>query len=186
MPARAIDSERKRRADAWEIRANLSDADQRKVFAWARSLGYGRALALIAKELKIEPPSMSAFAGWYEWFSKLESEERVHKAISDGAAISDLARSCGDVSEAMVAALESEASAAILSGEPDRIRLLVSLALKARTNRAQDKDIEIKLRKLDLLENQAAQAKARLEGLASKGGLTPETIEEIEQAARLL
>lgn len=186
MAVRAQTSERKRRADAWEVKAGLSDADLRKVFAWARSLGYARALQLISEDLHIDPPSMSAFAGWYEWFSRLESEERVHKAIADGATIRDLAKSCGDVSEAMVAALESEASAAILSGDPDRIRLLVSLALKARTNRAQDKDIEIKLRKLALIEAQAAQAKARLEGLASKGGLSEETIEEIEQAARLL
>lgn len=180
-------TEKKRRPDSWEIRAGVSDADLRRVFGWARNLGYARAIDLVREELRIDPPpSMSSFQSWYAWYSRLESAERVHKAIADSAAIADLARECGDVSDAMVAALEAEASAAILSGDNDRMKLVVELALKARGARVQDKDTEIKLRRLALIEEQASQAKQRLEGLASKGGLTPETIEEIEQAARLL
>jgi hypothetical protein len=131
-------SDRKRRPDSWDVRINLSDDDARKIFAWARSLGYARALQMIRTDLKIVPPSMTAFQSWYEFFSKKESEERVRKAIADGLAIRDLAQSC-DVSEAMAAALENEASAAILSGDPDRIKLLVSLALKAREGRFNEK-----------------------------------------------
>lgn len=138
MSKRDAQSERKRRPDAWEIRAEISDADQRRIFAWARGLGYARALDLIRDELHLDPPSMTAFQGWYEYFSAVENEERVHKAIADGGAIRALAESCGDVSQAMVAALESEAAAAILSGDPDRIKLLVSLALKARAGRFEE------------------------------------------------
>lgn len=138
MSKRETQSERKRRPDAWEIRAAIADADQRRIFAWARSLGYARAMELLREELHIEPPSMTAFQGWYEYFSAQENDERVHKAIADGGAIRALAESCGDVSQAMVAALESEAAAAILSGDPDRIKLLVSLALKARAGRFEE------------------------------------------------
>lgn len=135
MTKRSDNSERKRRPDAWEVRAGLTDEQQRQAFAWARNLGYAKAIGLIAQEFNVDAPSIAAFSGWYEFWSEKENEERVHKAITDGAAISDLAKSCGDVSEAMVAALESEASAAILSGNPERIKLLVSLALKARQSR---------------------------------------------------
>lgn len=41
-------------------------------------------------------------------------------------------------------------------------------------------------RRIQLLEANAAQAKARLEKVVSKGGLTPRTLKEIEQAAKIL
>ena len=41
-------------------------------------------------------------------------------------------------------------------------------------------------RRVALLEENAAKAKAALEGLKSKGGLTAETLKTIEEAAKLL
>lgn len=60
---------------------------------------------------------------------------------------------------------------------------LVKLQLKQQ-------EIEHNARKLALLEAKAAEAKAKLEALTSfaksKGGLTPETLKQIEEAAGLL
>lgn len=137
----------KRRFDAWEIKARISDADLHRVFSWCRQLGYARAQQLIKAELKIEPPGKTALSDWYDWYSKNDNADRIHKAIVDGAAIRDLAKECGDVSEAMVAALESEASAAILGDDPNRIKLLVSLALKARGARRSDELMKLEIRK---------------------------------------
>ncbi len=136
-----LTNERKRRADAWEVRAGLTDGEQRKIFGWARSLGYARALDLVRAEFpQVDPlPALSTFADWYTWQAGLESEERVHRAIVDAGAIGDLARQSGGVSEALVGALEAEASAAILGGDPERIKLLVSLALKAREGRFEER-----------------------------------------------
>jgi len=140
-------TDRKRRPDSWEIKAGLNDADLRRVFEWARSLGYGKAIELIRKELNVAAPEKTAFGDWYAYYAKLDSEERVHRAIVNGTAIRDLAKDCGDVSDAMTAALESEASAAILSGDPDRIRLLVNLALKARGGRRSDEALQLEVTK---------------------------------------
>ena len=54
--------------------------------------------------------------------------------------------------------------------------------------REQGKDLDrgIAYRRVKILEENAAKAKAALEGLKSKGGLTPETLARIEEAARLL
>ncbi len=41
-------------------------------------------------------------------------------------------------------------------------------------------------RRIALLEGAAQQAKAKLQGITSKGGLTPETLRQIEEAAGLL
>ena len=46
--------------------------------------------------------------------------------------------------------------------------------------------LEIASRRVALLEENAAKAKAALEGLKSKGGLTAETLRTIEEAAKLL
>jgi len=185
MVARATDSARKRRPDAWEVKAGLSDADQRKVFAWARAYGYARAIELVKEELKIDAPSMSAFQSWYSWFAVQESEERVHKAIADGGAIRELAESTGDVSQAMVAALESEASAAILSGDPDRIKLLVSLALKAREGRFEENKYRDAMkssieRGLDAL---AEQAQGNKEALKYYAKFREAIMQSVEEAA---
>jgi hypothetical protein len=60
---------------------------------------------------------------------------------------------------------------------------LVKLQLQARS-------LEINARKLKLLEDSAKEAKARLTALTtaakSNGGLTPETLKQIEEAAGLL
>ena len=133
------ETERKRRPDAWEVKLGLTDAQLRTVFSWARSLGYARARDLIRAELKMDPPGMTAFGDWYEFYSSLDSEERIHQAIADGNAVKDLARECGDVNEAMVAALATEASAAILAKDMDRIKPLVSLALRARQSSFDEK-----------------------------------------------
>ena len=46
--------------------------------------------------------------------------------------------------------------------------------------------LDIASRRVALLEENAAKAKAALEGLKSKGGLTAETLRTIEEAAKLL
>jgi hypothetical protein len=60
---------------------------------------------------------------------------------------------------------------------------LVKLQLQAQA-------LEINARKVKLLEDAAAEAKAKLLALTSsaqsRGGLTPETLKEIEEAAGLL
>lgn len=180
---------RKRRPDAWEIRAGLTEAQLAQVFAWARSLGYSRALELIAKEFKVKPPNVGNFGAWYSMYSRQESESRVHRAIVDSGAIRSLAEKCGDVSEAMTAALESEASAAILSNDPERIKLLVNLALQARHGRRDESALKLAREKFAEQQRKNAEARAKLEALTSgarKGGLDAETLSKIEEAAKLL
>jgi hypothetical protein len=185
MSKREDNSERKRRPDAWEIKAGLSDEMQRQLFGWARSLGYGRARELIRKEFAVEPPSATAFEGWYEYYSQIESAERVHQALRDSAAIGEMAKACGDISEAMVSALENEACAALLAKDHDRTKLLVGLALKARASRfdeakyrdAMKSDIE---RALDAL---AKQAEGNAEALKYYGMFREAVLSSVERAA---
>lgn len=49
-----------------------------------------------------------------------------------------------------------------------------------------DREIALAQRRIELLEANAAKAKEQLVALASKGGLTPEALAEIEEAAKIL
>ena len=186
MTRRRTDQNRKRRPDAWEVRAGLTESQLHQAFDWARAFGYGKAIALMAAEWQIQPPTISAFSGWYTEFSRSESEARIHRAIADASAIRDLAAQSGDVSEAMLAALESEASAALLGNDPERIKLLVGLALKARAGRAQEKDLLLKVEAWEEQKRRNAEAREKLEGAARAGGLDAQTLATIEEAAKLL
>ena len=186
---RNIATQRKRRPDAWEIRAGLSEEQQAQVFAWARALGYRKAMDLCRTELRVLPPNIGNFQAWYEMRARAENESRVHRAIVDSGAIRQLAEKTGDVSEAMAAALEAEASAAILSNEPERIKLLVGLALKARSGRRDDSALALERDKFAELQRRNAQARAALENVAAgakAAGLDPDTLAKIEEAAHLL
>lgn len=57
------------------------------------------------------------------------------------------------------------------------------VALKEKTDPAK---LALAERRIALLEGAAQQAKAKLAGIASKGGLSPETLRQIEEAAGLL
>ena len=52
--------------------------------------------------------------------------------------------------------------------------------------RQKDADLALASRRVALLEQNAAKAKEKLEAVKSAGGLTPETLREIEEAAKLL
>jgi hypothetical protein len=60
------------------------------------------------------------------------------------------------------------------------------LKLKERALNQKDQDLALAERRVEMLEANATQAKAALEGIKSKGGLTPETLRQIEEAAKLL
>ncbi len=60
------------------------------------------------------------------------------------------------------------------------------LAIAVLREQGKDLDRGIAYRRVKILEDNAAKAKAALEGIKSKGGLTAETLARIEEAARLL
>jgi len=81
-------------------------------------------------------------------------------------------------------------SKAVRQKDPQTFVALQRLKLdkdSARTRASQeDRKIQLAARRVQLLEDKAAKAKAALEGLKTKGGLTAETLRTIEEAAKLL
>jgi hypothetical protein len=69
---------------------------------------------------------------------------------------------------------------------PADVKALFGLVLEARGQDLKQQDVAIKLRRLEVIERQAAEAKSKLEGLKTKGGLAPETLAKVEEALALL
>jgi hypothetical protein len=132
----SIQEQQKRHPQAWEIAGGLTEPQIWQAFAWAQSLGYRKAAALIAKEFNVPQPSTAAMCKFYEHYLADFRAARIHKVAADAAAIRALAQGSeknGPLNDALASTLEQEASAAILAGDdPERMRLLVGLALKSR------------------------------------------------------
>ena len=141
-------AQRKRRPDAWEKIAQLSDEQVWKAFAWAQSLGYRKAARMIEAEFHIPAPGTSAMGEFYEYYSAEASAARIHKAASDVSAIRALAKEDGTLGSELAAALEKEAAAAVLAGDDSaRMRILVGMALKARGSLRSEKTLDLEIRK---------------------------------------
>jgi len=73
--------------------------------------------------------------------------------------------------------------------ESSELGVFVKAFLKLRDQSLSERDIALKLRRLASLEakeKQAQEAKEKLSQVTKKGGLTKETLREIEEAAKLL
>lgn len=64
--------------------------------------------------------------------------------------------------------------------------MLKQIEIREREQKLKEADLDLKERRIVLLEQNAAEAKKRLEGIKSKGGITKETLQQIEEAAKLL
>ena len=144
----SIQEQQKRRPQAWEIAGGLTEPQIWQAFAWARSLGYRKAAELIAKEFNIAAPSPAAMCEFYDYYGIQERSATIHRAAADAASIRALAQGHGPLNDALAATLEQEASSAILAGnDPDRMRLLVGLALKARQAVNSERSLELEIQK---------------------------------------
>jgi hypothetical protein len=78
----------------------------------------------------------------------------------------------------------------VVDGKAKVFADMVKLKQNNHRLRQNDERIEVDKRKIKLLEDAAADAKAKLQAIAnnakSNGGLTPETLKQIEEAAGLL
>ncbi len=66
------------------------------------------------------------------------------------------------------------------------LRAFMKMLGDSRKLQLQQQTIALDARRVTVLESKMAEAKAKLEGLKSKGGLTPDTLRQIEEAAAIL
>lgn len=167
---------------------NLPREQQEQIADWCQQDGYAAARARCKAELQIET-SEAALSGFWQWFSLRSQFEA---AAGQAAAAEELMREFDpqDAAKAEAFGQFVFTQSAVAAQDTETFVKLESLRLAKETARTkashEARKIALAERRVKLLEDNAARAKAQLESLVSKGGLTPETLAQIEEAARLL
>ncbi len=178
---------KKPRSDAKLL--NLPEESQAQLVEWLLSgVPYHKARDLVEKEFHVRT-SLAALSAFWDAACASALIARRQQAVSTADEIAEEAKSRpGQFDAATLDAIKQKAFELSLNPQaaPKDVKSLFMLLLKARDQELKNKDIEIKLRRLEMIERNAAQAKETLAAVASRGGLSPETIREIEEAAKLL
>lgn len=165
---------------------NLSPEHFEQVVGWLlEPMPPRMVIELCTKELKLPPakvPSATALYGFWQSFGPFWLRSR-RKAAAEAArqAGKEAAESPVDWDRANADAIQ-QLTYEILSDpnfDPKTAKAFVTATLKIR-------DQDIAKRRVEMLEAKMQQAKEALQKVASKGGLTPETRTNIEQALSLL
>lgn len=142
---------------------------------------------LAADGIKVSLSTLSEFVSWWRLQRRFAAASARAKQIEEMLREQDPSMSPEKVREMGQKIFTLEA---VESGDAETFIGLETLALKQRSAETRYQIDSEKLRQSErrivLLEENAAKAKAALEGLKSKGGLTAETLKTIEEAAGLL
>ncbi len=187
----------KLRIDAWD--APLTEEQRWRAYGQMARAPWYEVAAWVAEEFGIAAPSRSAMYRWAARMRAAESEHRLAKAVQARAEVAKLAGTVA-AGDDLIQAYQSLAAEMALSGNAqDAVRLTqmamqiagqqtakAELALK-RQRLAQQQDAQRLAReKWEAAEARLTAVKDALSAAKSKGGLTPETLKQIEEAAGLL
>lgn len=172
---------RKIHSNAWETA--LSPEQQQQAWELCRDLGYAKAAHLIAREFKIKAPSLAGLSRFYERMARIHSERSIEKALVDVSNFGNLAAKLPDITAAKRAALEKGLLDALVTGDPERIKLFAEICLKTSAQDAETTRLRILVEKHETAKQAALDA---LAGAKGKGGLTADTVAAIEEKLRLL
>jgi hypothetical protein len=149
---------------------------------------YHQVRAMVAKEFSITT-SLAALSAFWDQVCTPALRARRRRAVSTADEMADEAQKMpGKFDAATLDAIRQAAFNLAIQPQsnPGDVKKLFLLLLKARDQELKSMDIDIKLRRLEMLERNNAAAKEKLSAAAAKGGLDKGTIEQIEQALSLL
>ena len=162
---------RKTRRDAWWMQ--LSEEQQAQARDQLRRFRWYEVGPWAAETFSIRPPGRNALYAFVEWFDEHEEEFLLRQRLRDNAALTREFEAVGAAEpEKLASALANDVAAARQRGDADAIRRAVrnwqiaaEHIVKLRQAERQDKDlslrekdIELKLRRLDLLEAKLREA----------------------------
>lgn len=155
--------------------ANLPEETQAEIAAWCKEgLEVGRDLLLSKKGTSI---SVSALSCWYAWYRRQELLQSGNARVLQ--TLEWYRQNKPQATPEEIRAATFLQLQTLHEEDPQ-----IQLALLKEQGR--DLDRGLAQRRVKILEENAAKAKAALEGLKTKGGLTAETLKTIEEAAGLL
>ncbi|MBR2066322.1 MAG: hypothetical protein IJ983_04465 [Kiritimatiellae bacterium] len=189
----------KLRTDSWA--SALTEEQGWQLYYKSRALRWNEAADWAVKEFGVDAPSRTAF---YSWLGRMRAEESAHRleqaatAAAEAAALAKTQTS----DEAQIAAYKAMATElALRTGSADEAAKFVNMAaalserrlraqelkLKARAQQTKDETLRLAREKFEAAERRLAAVQDAVKSAkTSGGGLTPETLRKIEEAAGLL
>ena len=182
---------KKPRCDAWDAR--LDEAQRWVVYRKMKEFAWEDVQAFVSAEYH-EKPSRSSLYAFAARLRKDESAHRIEQSITAAAEAGQLARVVA-TDEKLIAAYQSMAAdIALRTGDAKTAERYTKMALNIAKGLRADKQLDLKSKELELAKNKFAAAEARLNAVrdaiatakTGSGGLTPEALKQIEEAAGLL
>ena len=187
----------KPRSDCWD--ASLTEAQRWQAFDQMRRSPWYETAEWIAKEFGIPAPSRTALYQWAARMRKNESAHRVEQALTASAEIGALAGTVSADGKLIDAYKSLAADFALKGNAADAVRftqMAMALAaqqtkqaeidLKRRAQQTKDEQLALAREKFEASEARLASVRDALAEAKTAGGLTPETLRKIEEAACLL
>ena len=164
------------------ILKSLPQAKRKEIFERFEVTSWQEMLAQLESEgITCGKSALYEFRRWYvEMRPILEAHEFAQSFQDALAADKGLALNVDQINRVAQAAFELQS---IQTQNPALFVELQRLRVQQEANEIRRSNTEQKLREY---EDKMAAAKTALQGLASKGGITAETMEEIEEAAKIL
>lgn len=172
-----------------KLETELSDVQQSELADWLLSgMPYHQARALVAKDFGVTV-AISAFTPFWQHVCAPRLIAKRHLALTTAEEIAaDAERQPGRFDSATIDALKQRAFELSISpaANPKDVKALFSLVLKSRDQDLKSAQVDLAERRIQLLESQARAVKDKLNQVTQRGGLTPETLAKIQEAANLL
>jgi hypothetical protein len=184
---------------------NLPEDVQERIAGWCQEDGLQSACSRCAAELQppvqTNPTSLGEFYAWWrlqrtfrqaDSFAR-EAEEMLKEEFPD--ATPEKIAAAGQLVFTMQATNAGDADTfkeleylRVRKEEAQHNARIAELKIQQKDKQIaqKEKDIALATRRVEMLEANAAKAKEQLEAVKAKGGLTPETLAAIEQAAAML
>ena len=189
----------KPRADSWY--AGLEEEQLWQLFSLAKHAQWFEVVAHAKSEFGLSANvSRSAYYRWLDWMRGEESERRLTQARIAALEAGDLAKTVGLKDETAIAAYKSLAAECALKSDAKTAEKFIMMAMALRDRQLHSREVELKSaaqstkdeqlklarEKFEAAEKRLNAVKDAVKTAKSKGGLTAETLKEIEKAAGLL
>ena len=178
---------RKTRADRWDAKAGLTDEQVWRAFDVFGRSKWAEFLAWAERELAgVRIPSRNSMYEWHADMAEKESAHRLRQSRETREEIGRLAETAALDAELVSAYKSMGAKAALLGNKAEALALtkmalgLAEAQVKAECVKLQREKFEASERRLQAVRDALAAPKS------ADGGLSPETLKKIEEAAGLL
>ena len=151
----------------------LNDEQREDVIRWCSQEGYRGAVARIEQELGFKT-NLSSLKNFTRWHQRNKGTTHFRELIEFGKNEADIDQK--DLRRQLFSEMKRKA---IMTNDN-------SLLLNVLKEEGKDEERAMAERRVIVMEKTAQRAKETLDGIRSEGGLTPETLQRIEEAARLL